>query len=477
MRREDISDALGMLDEELLQHTDLVRNKVENQGKRWKSWYAMAAGICLICLVGAVLTAVLWANPTDSAGLSKPDSFMVQGSLSAWGNDEELRGIQGLLESLEWSNLAAAQEPFVPISDLLGSPCRSSEKIMEMAAAHAKVPIEEYTGIYEKVYPMESAVLAASIGREVDGAKDWYYISGHSDLQYLIQKDDQNYSLWQFGYFDCEEYPYIDVLKLVYRIESAEDITEIEVKPATMDNTDAGKRIQKEIGTRTVTNRDEIETIYQVLCTMTCYGSNRWDLIDYGDVEAPADTEMRDHNAVRLGRYLAFATDYGNVIDGLKYTAVSGMFYEFSGVAYNRLTREQAESVSDILGIGQKAELELEEGNLRTPRQLEQGDNPSDNSGKTLLSKAENTSATLEQVTELQTRVSNAMVNRELPFVVVSAVYENPYRLHVVVTTDSEDELEKLRALDTEGGILEIEYAPDSSNGLLEKLPEIKISP
>lgn len=46
----------------------------------------------------------------------------------------------------------------------------------------------------------------------------------------------------------------------------------------------------------------------------------------------------------------------------------------------------------------------------------------------------------------------------ELPFVSSSAVYENPYRLHVVVSSNAESDLSKLKAFDTIGGALEIEY-------------------
>lgn len=70
-----------------------------------------------------------------------------------------------------------------------------------------------------------------------------------------------------------------------------------------------------------------------------------------------------------------------------------------------------------------------------------------------------NEAITLEYITELQANVSAAMRNGDLPFVSSSAVYENPYRLHVVVTSNAENDLSKLKAFDTLGGALEIEYA------------------
>ncbi len=59
----------------------------------------------------------------------------------------------------------------------------------------------------------------------------------------------------------------------------------------------------------------------------------------------------------------------------------------------------------------------------------------------------------------LQANISTAMRNGELPFISSSAVYENPYRLHVVVSSNADDDLEKLMSFDTIGGALEIEYS------------------
>ena len=68
---------------------------------------------------------------------------------------------------------------------------------------------------------------------------------------------------------------------------------------------------------------------------------------------------------------------------------------------------------------------------------------------------------TLEYITELQAKVSEAMRNGDLPFVSSSAVYENPYRLQITVSSNAEDDLAKLKAFDTIGGALEIVYDPN----------------
>lgn len=243
----------------------------------------------------------------------------------------------------------APQEDFVPIADLLAGG-NAGNNIVDLAVMYGNIPIEQYTGVYEKVSFAESDILSENIGMSVSGETGWYYVSGHTDMQYLIRNENSEYSLWKFMCFDCDEYPYKDVLELVYQIDSADAISEIEVRPPAMDNTDGGKAIQEKIGTHAITDRADIEAIYQILSSLTCYGSDHWDMIDYGASDAPVDAEP-SHRAVLLGRYLSIVTDCGNEIDGLKYTAVSNMFYEFSGIAYNQLTEEQAESVYEILGI------------------------------------------------------------------------------------------------------------------------------
>lgn len=40
-----------------------------------------------------------------------------------------------------------------------------------------------------------------------------------------------------------------------------------------------------------------------------------------------------------------------STIDGLKYTGVSGMFYEYSGIAYNRLNDIDKRTIEQIIGI------------------------------------------------------------------------------------------------------------------------------
>lgn len=305
MKREDISDALGLLDDNMIEQALMVR---ENSVAAFRFLFQ-----------------------------HEPENDLKQ--------EENVSGEQIVQDGME----PEMPEQFVDVSSLLAS--NNGDFAEQQVETYAILPIETYMGIYTKVPSTNSSVLSESIGKSIDGNQEWYYISGHLDLQYLIRNEKTGFTLWKFQCFDGNEYPYNDVLELVYKISSADAITEIEVVPATMDNTDGGKKIQEEIESSIITDRRKIEEMYKILSGMTCYGSDRWDLIDYGDVEAAGDSEPEAHEAVKLGRYLSITTDYGNVIDGLKYTAVSDMFYEFSGIAYNPLTEEQAARVCEIIGI------------------------------------------------------------------------------------------------------------------------------
>lgn len=444
MKCEDISDALGLLDESMISHALMVRRKKKKlRSKRNNIWimrYAAAAGLCLVCAGVAAIWSVLRHEPESDL---PQNGYWVQEQPIQEGSEPEM------------------PEQFAPISSLLAS--NSGNFMTQQTEKYAAVPIAQYSGFYTEVPSAGSSVLAESMGKSIDNTGEWHYVSGHSDLQYLIRNDGQESSLWKFQCFDSGEYPYDDVLKLVYRIDSADAITEIEVAPARMDNTDAGKKIQEEVGTRKITDRAAIETIYEMLSGMTCYGSGQWERIDYGDVEAAGDGQTPSHEAVRLGRYLSITTDYGNVIDGLKYTAVSDMFYEFSGIAYSPLTEEQAASICEIIGIMEYEGEDWQSHDVKTEDDCQVKENSDDGAGTALLENT-NTDVSLEYVTELQTKVSSAMMNHEMPFVISSSVYENPYRLHVVVTSNAEEDLQRLRDLATIGGVLEIEYVPENTN-------------
>lgn len=61
-------------------------------------------------------------------------------------------------------------------------------------------------------------------------------------------------------------------------------------------------------------------------------------------------------------------------------------------------------------------------------------------------------------LTELQEKISKKMQSKELTFVTTSSLMEEKNNIKVTVTTKDENELKKLKELDTIGGAIEIEY-------------------
>lgn len=148
-----------------------------------------------------------------------------------------------------------------------------------------------YEAVYEEVASAGNDVLSKSLGGKLEDEKGCYRLGGHDDLQYVISDNVQagaevageSYSLWEFQSFQTQgSYPYSDVLRLIYGLNSPDAIERMIVRPPTFDNTYGGMKIQKEIGTYEVTDWDAIETFYEVISGMVCYGGDHWELIDYG---------------------------------------------------------------------------------------------------------------------------------------------------------------------------------------------------
>lgn len=308
MKKEDLFEGFGALDDDLLKRSEYDRNVIKKRKtlSRIFKWGSAAA-----CLAIALWGGTFFIDHKTPEPDTNPDGDIVA-------------------------------ERYVDVSTLLVS----EEGVVEQALAIKQVEIDGDSALYHKVTSVESNILKENTGIEVESTQDWHKLSGHEDMQYLIFNDNNEYSLWKFDCFQKESYPYNDVLQMIYQIDSAEDITEIIVNPANMDNTDEGKAIQNEIGTTIVNDEKEIEALYHVLSGLTCYGSGNWDKIGLG-----GDSPSAMQKQVRAGRYLTLVTSSGMEIDTLKYTGISGMFYEYGGVAYSALTKEEKSAIEEILGI------------------------------------------------------------------------------------------------------------------------------
>ena len=364
MKKEDLFDGFIALDDELLERSEKGERTVTRSNSRSeKAEYTMTRRNSRNEKVECTMTRRNSRSEKGERTMTKRKSMskiIKLGSLAAcfmialgivvfWLNDKRNPEPENnvVAESNDHvpsdiSNIEEEPEKYVGIELLLAS----NEGIQEQALLFKSVEIEGYSAIYYKVEAVDSSILNESIGSEVEGTHNWYAVSGHEDLNYLIFRSNNEYSLWKFNFFQSKNYPYKDVLQLVYNINSSEDIKEIMVAPANMDNSDEGKAIQNAIGTSVITDVKEIETIYGVLSGLTCYGNNQWEMIGLGDDSTSAMQEK-----VKVGRYLTLVTSQGMEIDTLKYTGISGMFYEYGGIAYSALSKEEKSMIEKILNI------------------------------------------------------------------------------------------------------------------------------
>lgn len=231
---------------------------------------------------------------------------------------------------------------------------------VDMEAVMTITEVDDYKAIYERV-PAEKFRLKLFVGEEytcVDSVK-WYRVKGYENLKYLIQEDTNGeFSLWQFDSFQMQEgetYTYGDVLRLIYNVDSADDIVSITTSPFNADNTDAGKAMQAEVGTHTYTDKEDILAFYNVVKNVICYGVTD---------ENPADNTRFTYSfSVQDGhklvakdgiygtRCISIEFVDGTVLDSWKYSALSGSFFEYGSIFTEPMDESDVYILNDIFGI------------------------------------------------------------------------------------------------------------------------------
>ena len=353
------------------------------------------------------------------------------------------------------------KEKYVDISTLLADKGNNQESQMIVSDG---IMIGNYNACYEKVNSVPSEELAGAYLENKGGAifedpdsVEWFRVSGHFDLQYIIRYKDGEYTLWKFLCFNESGYPYSDVLRLIYGVDSEEDIQEIISMPSSVDNTDEGKRLQSEIGVLQITDTNEIKQFYNILTKLKCSG------MDSEDWERPQAMVSSPFDEVKAGRYLEIRTIEGVSIDALKYTATSGEFYEFNGIYYSVLSENDQMMMKTLLKMDYVLQMDehIDERDSKS-------DQPEENKNETVgvvsvdapvdESTYSDARTYSDEILDLQNRISAGMSNRELFFVTSSAILENPDRIHVTVNTQDKALVNKLKSYNTSGVGLEIEY-------------------
>ncbi len=371
MRKEDLFESMTAIEDELILRSEGERGRRSQRVSRLAGG-CVAAALALLLGVGGYFL----VRPVGTDG-DTTDGSVVQGH--AGSGTEEGMGMDHARQEKQETDTGQETQPGQPgapgevgfetpkggkevaagsvdVKMLLNYHEKSNAQgeggegvVQNEALCIAPIPVGDYMALYEQVSARSTEVLKTSLGTPVEGTDNCYRLGGHRDLQYLIMEGDGEdaYTLWEFAYFlQDTEYAYGEVLRLVYDIDSAQDIAQIISRPANMDGSDQGKALQQEIGEKTIEDRKEIEALYQVMASMTCLGPNRWDLVGLG-----GDEPQQMLQAVQKGRYLTLVTVEEDEIDKLKYTGITGRFYQYSGVAYDALEEKDREMVEETLGI------------------------------------------------------------------------------------------------------------------------------
>lgn len=69
-----------------------------------------------------------------------------------------------------------------------------------------------------------------------------------------------------------------------------------------------------------------------------------------------------------------------------------------------------------------------------------------------------------QEIMSLYEKISSAMQNKELPFVLTCGIYEKPFRVSVGINTRDAHLINKVKAYDSSGTLLEIKYVSNASS-------------
>ena len=359
MKGERIYNSLSLVDEKYIAESAPVIGA--DRKRVWLKWVAAAACMCLVIGVAAV-----------TVMRSFPGGKTVQGQL-----------------------LAATK----------------SSGAVDTAARETVLPVEGRIAVYEQIYVGSSAAvdrpdspdstekLLPFVGEIYIqyGESSWYRVKGMDEIKYLISEDTAGtLRLWEYRSFlvidsifaeavqgveatedelaeilaetenniraqfpdaDLSPYTYGDVYHIIYNVESADDIVSIKSAPSKSNNTDLGKKIQKQVGTHTYDDRESIAVFYDITVNVVCNSAASWEFSNSErdryiySFSTDEDDKLTSGEETWASRYLTITLRSGTTIDSWKYTALSGRFYEFGGIFTEPLADTQVYEINSIFGI------------------------------------------------------------------------------------------------------------------------------
>lgn len=302
MRKEDFAEILGSINENYVEEAASIK-KVRKPV--WLKWGAVAACLCLVA-AGSIFYRA--QNPADF------QTMVAQGSVNT-------------------------------------------------VAYMTQVPINDWTAVYQQMN-FGGDKLERFVGAELleTGSAIWYRPDGSGNLKYLIREDESGaLTLWAFISFKMNEgetYTYGDVLSIIFGVECAEDIVSITTSPIRSNSTDIGEAIQKEVGTHTYSDPEDISAFYDIAKNIVCFGccgAYRDNPADNTRFTYSFSTEKSDKLTSGESTYgtrcLSIALADGTTLDSWKYDALSGSFFEYHGIFTEPLAEDDVHTLNEIFGI------------------------------------------------------------------------------------------------------------------------------
>ncbi|MBQ9120167.1 MAG: hypothetical protein IJY09_08980 [Lachnospiraceae bacterium] len=346
-----VIDSIGNIDDDMVQEVERLRQKRKQPKPAWWKWSAIAACLCLV--IGCVIALSTRQNRQES---------IQEQLLTAIRKGEENAAVDTIL-------------------------------------IERMLPVEDRVAVYEQIYVGSAAVtdtpesadstekLAPFVGEVYWQQEDncWYRVKGMEEIKYLISEDITGIlRLWEYRSFyvipggaekeqetelvknelytlfpdaNFTPYTYGDVYRMIYHVESAEDIVSITAAPSTSNNTNLGKKIQKEVGTHTYPERDVVEQFYACTIDAVCKGAGNWaevysdrDKYSYSFSTDAAD-KLTSGEETWANRCLTVTLRNGITIDSWKYSALNGIFFEYGGIVTEPLEAEEVSALNAIFGI------------------------------------------------------------------------------------------------------------------------------
>jgi hypothetical protein len=239
-------------------------------------------------------------------------------------------------------------------NSMLGKETVDTESIV------TSIPVDKWMARYEQMN-ISGNKLEQYVGNEYlkKDSISWYIPDGVNNLKYLIRKDtDGSLTLWMFTAFETEDedtYTYGDVLYIIYGVESAEDIKSITGAPSMANNTDLGQKIQKEVGTHTYSDREDIAAFYDIVKNVVCFGTDSESIADQNrftySFSTDAEDKLTSGESTYATRSLTVTLENGTTIDSWQYSALSGSFFEYGGVFTQPLPDESVYTLNQIFEI------------------------------------------------------------------------------------------------------------------------------